>query len=139
MLNLARHWSGRAEPGTTQPQEKTMKIIHYTDAEPRTFDSEAVKGVTGRVVIGKADGADNFCMRFFEIAKNGHSPRHSHAWEHEIIIFSGTGEVLCEKKWIPVARGNVIFIAGNEDHQIRNAGDAPLVFACIIPSGPPEL
>jgi quercetin dioxygenase-like cupin family protein len=116
-----------------------MKIIHYTDANPRHFDSETVKGVTGRVVIGKADGAEKFCMRFFEIAKDGYSPRHSHAWEHEIIIFSGTGEVLCEENWIPISPGKVIFIPGNEDHQIRNAGDVPLVFACMIPSGPPEL
>ena len=45
-----------------------MKIIHYSDAEPKDFDTNGAKGVTGRVVIGKADGADNFCMRFFELS-----------------------------------------------------------------------
>jgi quercetin dioxygenase-like cupin family protein len=116
-----------------------MKIIHYSDAEPKHFDADAVKGVTGRVVIGKDDGANNFCMRFFEVAEGGYSPKHSHEWEHEIVIHSGNGEVLYEGEWKPVKKGYVIFIPGNEDHQIRNAGEDPLVFACLIPSGAPEL
>ena len=116
-----------------------MKIIHYSEAEPKHFDADNVKGVTGRVVIGKADQANNFCMRFFELSEGGFSPRHSHEWEHEIIIHSGKREVLCEEEWIPVNTGHVIFIPGNEDHQIRNAGEDPLVFACLIPSGAPEL
>ena len=49
-------------------KEIHMKIIHYSDAEPKHFDTNDAKGVTGRVVIGKADGADNFCMRFFELS-----------------------------------------------------------------------
>jgi quercetin dioxygenase-like cupin family protein len=116
-----------------------MKIIHYSEADSRSFDSDAVKGVTGRVVIGKADGADNYCMRFFEISENGYSPKHSHDWEHEIIIHSGKGDVLWDGKWIPVSTGYTIFIPPNEEHQIRNNGKDLLVFACIIPEGPPEL
>ena len=116
-----------------------MKIIHYTEAEPKHFDADQVKGVTGRVVIGQSDGAKNFCMRIFELAENGFTPKHSHEWEHEIIIHAGNGEVLSDGEWAPVGRGHIIFIPGNEDHQIRNAGQDPLVFACIIPSGPPEL
>ncbi|MBW2198527.1 MAG: cupin domain-containing protein, partial [Deltaproteobacteria bacterium] len=38
-----------------------------------------------------------------------------------------------------VTKGHVIFIPGNEAHQLRNAGEDPLVFACLIPSGAPEL
>jgi quercetin dioxygenase-like cupin family protein len=116
-----------------------MKIIHYTEAEPQHFDTDTVKGVTGRVVIGKDDGAKNFCMRFFELSSGGYSPMHSHEWEHEIIIHAGKGEILCEKEWVPVTRGYTVFIPGNEEHQFRNAGDEPLVFACVIPAGPPEL
>ncbi len=116
-----------------------MKIMHYSEAEHKHIESESVKGMTGRVVIGKADGANNFCMRFFELDENGFSPAHSHEWEHEIIIHSGQGEVLCNGEWKPVTQGYVIFIPGNEEHQIRNAGKEKLVFACIIPSGPAEL
>jgi len=116
-----------------------MKIIHYSEAEPKQFDSDNVKGVTGRVVIGNSDGARNFCMRIFEISEKGFSPRHSHEWEHEILIHSGKGEVFSNEKWVPVSQGHVVFIPGNEDHQIRNTGKAPLIFACLIPSGVPEM
>ncbi|MGA7143811.1 MAG: cupin domain-containing protein [Desulfobacterales bacterium] len=116
-----------------------MKIIHYSEAEPKHFDSDHVKGVTGRVVIGKSDGAENFCMRVFELSENGYTPKHSHEWEHEIVIHSGSGEVLSDGKWTPVGKGHIVFIPGHEDHQIRNAGRDPLVFACLIPSGAPEL
>ena len=42
-----------------------MKIMPYTQEKPHVFDTGIMKGVKGRVVIGKADGAHN-CMRVFE-------------------------------------------------------------------------
>lgn len=116
-----------------------MKIVKYQEISPRYFDSEQVKGVTGRVLIGKADGAKNFCMRLFEISKGGYSPCHQHDWEHEIFIHSGKGEALNGDEWIPISAGNAIFIPSNQKHQIRNTGDEPLIFLCLIPSGVPEI
>ncbi|MFO7666702.1 MAG: cupin domain-containing protein [Desulfobacterales bacterium] len=49
------------------------------------------------------------------------------------------GEVYNNGKWIPVTAGSVVFIPGNEEHQIRNTGSELLVFACLIPSKAPEL
>ena len=116
-----------------------MKIMHYTAAAPQLFNGQEVRGVTGRVAIGQADGASNFCMRVFELAIDGHTPLHRHAWEHEIFFHSGQGEVFQDERWQPVTEGSVVFIPGNERHQIRNSGDQPLVFVCLIPSGAPEL
>ncbi|OQY07281.1 MAG: cupin [Desulfobacteraceae bacterium 4572_123] len=116
-----------------------MKIQHYSDIQPTKFDAPGVKGISGRVAIGKADGAKNFCMRVFEVEKNGYSPRHIHEWEHEIFFHQGSGEVYQDGRWIPVAAGSTAFIPGNEEHQIRNTGDRTLVFICLIPAGAPEL
>jgi quercetin dioxygenase-like cupin family protein len=116
-----------------------VKIIHYTSVTPTHLDNEQVKGVSGRVVIGKKDDANNFCMRIFEIAPGGHTPKHTHAWEHEIFIHAGVGEVYGQGKWHPIRAGSVIFAKANEEHQIRNAGKELLIFACLIPSGAPEL
>ncbi len=52
-----------------------------------------VQNVAGRVMIGKEDGAQNFCMRMFEMGKDGYTPRHTHDWEHEIFVLVGKGEV----------------------------------------------
>lgn len=116
-----------------------MKIIHYKQAQAKVFDTDPAKGVTGRVAIGKADGAANFCMRVFELAPGGHTPLHTHPWEHEVFIHSGKGVVFQEGDWVEVSSGSVVFIPGNEEHQMKNAGNEPFIFVCSIPSGVAEL
>ena len=116
-----------------------MKIINYTDIKATHFDNDKAKGVAGRVVIGRNDGANNFCMRVFEISGGGHAPKHAHEWEHEIFFHAGAGEVYFNGQWKPVKAGSVALLPGNEEHQIRNTGKDPLVFACLIPSTAPEL
>jgi quercetin dioxygenase-like cupin family protein len=116
-----------------------MKIVDYKSVKPTKFDNDVAKAVTGRVVIGKKDGAENFCMRVFEVEEHGHTPRHTHEWEHEIFFHSGKGEVLSQGKWTPVYPGTAVFVPGNEDHQIRNTGSERLVFVCLIPKDAPEL
>ena len=117
-----------------------MKIVpDYSTIDSRQFDGEVVKGVTGRIAIGQDDGAPNFCMRIFTIAPGGFTPKHAHDWEHEILIHSGSGQVLRSGQWADVAAGSVVFIPGNEEHQFRNNTDKDLVFACLIPRGAPEL
>jgi quercetin dioxygenase-like cupin family protein len=116
-----------------------MKITPYTQAQATHFDSEVAKGIAARVVIGKSDGAPNFCMRVFEIAPGGHTPKHSHAWEHEMFIHSGKGEVYGNGCWNPMAPGNVVFIPANEEHQMRNTGKELLVVVCLVPGTAPEL
>jgi quercetin dioxygenase-like cupin family protein len=98
-----------------------------------------VKGAAGRVLIGREDGARNFCMRLFELASGGHTPMHAHDWEHEIFVHSGEGMVFKGGNWEPIKSGTAIFIPPNEDHQMKNTGDAPLFFVCLIPAGPPEI
>jgi quercetin dioxygenase-like cupin family protein len=116
-----------------------MKVISYQQAKSQHFDSDLAKGVTGRVVIGKADGASNFCMRVFELAPEGFSPRHAHSWEHEIFFHAGNGEIYHDGRWLSVQAGSVAYIPGNEEHQIRNTGSARLVFVCLIPKEAPEM
>jgi len=116
-----------------------MKIIHYSEAAAQKYSGDLTEGVTGRVVIGQGDGAENFCMRVFELSAGGFSARHSHEWEHEVFIHSGQGELYHNQRWVPLARGDVVFIPGNEEHQLKNAGEDPFVFVCVIPSGAPEI
>jgi quercetin dioxygenase-like cupin family protein len=116
-----------------------MKINPYTQTRATHFASEAAKGIAARVVIGKSEGANNFCMRVFEIAPGGHTPRHSHAWEHEMFIHAGEGEVYGNDRWNPIASGHVVFMPVNEEHQLRNTGKELLVVVCVIPGTAPEL
>lgn len=116
-----------------------MKIVHYTEETEKIFEGDAVRGVTGRVLVGKADGARNFCMRLFSVEPGGFSPRHSHEWEHEIFFHSGQGAVWDGEGWTLVGPGVAAFIPGGAEHQVKNAGNEPLTFVCLIPQGPPEI
>jgi quercetin dioxygenase-like cupin family protein len=116
-----------------------MKTLKYSDIDPTNYNGETVKGVAARVVIGKKDGADNFCMRVFEIAPEGNTPKHTHAWEHEMFCHAGEGEVFGSGQWNKVKAGSVVFVPGNEEHQIKNTGKEKLVMVCLIPYGAPEL
>lgn len=116
-----------------------MKVIHCSEAPARRFEGGPAENVTGRVLIGKNDGARGFCMRLFELGPGGHTPRHEHEWEHEIFIHSGEGRVLRNGEWVPVKEGSAVFIPGHEEHQLKNTGDKPFVFVCLIPAGPDEL
>jgi quercetin dioxygenase-like cupin family protein len=116
-----------------------MKIVNYSEVSGHTFNNEVVKGVTGRVVIGKNDGAQNFCMRVFVMETGGFTPKHSHPWEHEVFVHAGQGKMLREGEWVDVESGTVLFIPGGEEHQFKNTGTDELVFVCLIPSGIAEI
>ena len=120
-------------------KEDIVKIKKYTDVKATHFESDKAKGVAGRVVIGKKDGADNFCMRIFEISAGGNTPKHAHDWEHEMFIHAGKGEIYGNGKWNPVKSGDVVFMPDNEEHQLRNPGKELLIVACLVPSKAPEL
>lgn len=116
-----------------------MKLMHYTDVIPTHIDNDVAKGVAARLLIGKNDGADHFCMRLFQLDEGGHTPRHSHEWEHEIFFHQGEGEIFLDGDWKKVVPGSAAFVPGGMDHQIRNTGKTVLSFVCLIPSGYPEL
>jgi len=117
-----------------------MKVMHYRDAETvKDIEGNGAHAVKGRLLIGKADGAPNFAMRMFELAEGGHTPCHSHDWEHEVFVHSGRGEALCDGDWVPVEAGSVVFVPGNAEHQFRNTGTEPFQFVCLVPPSSPEL
>jgi quercetin dioxygenase-like cupin family protein len=121
------------------PEGGSMRIKKYSDVQPTYFNNDVAKGVAGRVVIGKNDGARNFCMRVFEIGPEGNTPKHAHEWEHEIFVHSGEAEILNAGKWNKIKAGDVVLIPGNEEHQMRNPGKEKFTFVCLIPSSAPEL
>jgi len=88
-----------------------MKLIHYTEAAMKVFDDEKAKGVTGRVLIGKQAGAAHFCMRSFEVMPGGHTPHHTHPWEHEIFFHSGLAQVLINGEVFSAQPGMALYVA----------------------------
>ena len=116
-----------------------MKVLNYTDVMPIVMNNDMVKNVAGRVMIGKEDSANNFCMRVFEMKKDGYTPKHTHNWEHEIFVHTGHGEAFMDGSWHPLTAGTAVFVPANVEHQFRNTNDDLFTFVCMIPSGVPEI
>ena len=119
-----------------------MKIATAEKVPPRPVGAEGAEGVQIRLLISEADAAPTFYMRQFTVAPGGHTPRHGHDWEHEVYILAGQGVVWTADGEKPVAAGDCVFVAPNEEHQFRNTGDGEMKFLCLIPSrgdcgGPP--
>jgi quercetin dioxygenase-like cupin family protein len=116
-----------------------MQLKEYGAVSPTRFDNDQAKGIAARVVIGKNEGGNNFYMRVFEISPGGHTPLHTHDWEHEMFVHAGRGEVFGNGQWQAVQPGNVVFIPANELHQMRNRGEELFVVVCLVPGHAPEL
>lgn len=91
-------------------------------------------GCAYRVAISARDGAENCAMRFFEVAPGGHTPLHSHPYEHEVFVMAGTGTVWSAGQEVPLQSGAVLFIPADEKHQFHNTGAQPFKFMCLIPT-----
>ena len=73
-------------------------------------------------------------MRVFEVAPGGHTPLHSHPYEHEIFVLDGRGSVWRDGQTVPLQAGHVLFIPADEQHQFQNTAEQPLKFICLIPA-----
>jgi len=110
-----------------------MSVTSYKDI-PAEAVEQGARGVKIRWLITEAMGAEHFVMRHFEIEPSGYTPRHEHAWEHEVFILSGTGHVLEGDAEQAFGPGDVIFVPPGERHQFRNTGRQPVALLCLIPS-----
>jgi quercetin dioxygenase-like cupin family protein len=111
-----------------------MKKSYYRDVRPDQAGEDGASGLTVRWVISEKDGAPNFSMRVMEIEPGGHSPFHSHPWEHEVFVLKGEGVLMQGETAVSIAEGDVIFIAPGERHQLTNPCEGNLEFICLIPN-----
>lgn len=109
-----------------------MKVIRTSDVDAEPVAMEGADGVTMQVLLGQEDGAPTFTLRLFQLDAGGHTPRHAHGHEHEVIITGGNGTLWSEAQEHDLKPGVVALVAPNEKHQFR-AGPTGLAFYCIVP------
>ena len=122
--------------------ESTAGTVHHHKGQ---FDWEGVplsryppgkemQGVSVRWLIGPAEGAAKFAVRYYEIAPGGWTSLDRHAHNHGVVVLRGRGQVLLGQDQHQVAFGDVVYIPPYEVHQLRNAGEEPFGFLCVIPT-----
>ena len=110
-----------------------MHIQRPTEMPGQPVNMEGVKDVEMRLMVVREHGAPNFAMRQFTVQPGGHTPRHSHNYEHEVFIVEGAGRVEHDGEFQEINAGDCLFVEPNKVHQFVNTGDAPLKFLCFVP------
>ncbi|MEK6691623.1 MAG: cupin domain-containing protein [Nitrospirota bacterium] len=113
--------------------------FNWEGAIPRDYLKPGTKDSTGKVIIGKADGAKNFIFRYFRVEPGGWTSLESHSHDHGIFILHGRAQILLGEEKLEVGPRDVIFIPPNEVHQLIPIGDESLGFLCVIPPKEKEL
>ncbi|HUT87962.1 MAG TPA: cupin domain-containing protein [Thermoguttaceae bacterium] len=110
-----------------------MEIKFAEDVAAKPVEMDEARGVRMRMLIGPQEDAPNFNMRMFEVDPGGHTPLHTHPWEHEVYVLEGAGVVREGTREHKIAPGSCVYVPPDEEHQFLNAGTETLRFLCLVP------
>ncbi len=97
------------------------------------FLEEGSYNVRMRQLIGREDGAQKTAMHELIVGKGGYSAKHAHAWEHQLVVTSGRGLAVVDRKRILLRPGVVLLVQAGEEHQFFQRGRDPLIFLTVTP------
>lgn len=114
-----------------------MKIRNFHKVEKRdAYMRDNSRGVSLRVAISEEDGAKELTLTVYELDPDGFTPLHSHPWEHAVFVVQGSGKVMDGKQECSLERNDVLYIAADEKHQIKNTGESNMVLISVVPIQP---
>jgi len=112
-----------------------MQIKRDSDVEAVPVDMDGAKDVTIQILIGPNDGSQNIIVRLFNISPGGHTPYHTHDFEHLIQVRAGKGVAVdADGNEHDIVPGQSIFIPPNERHQFINRSAEHFLLTCTIPN-----
>lgn len=107
-----------------------MFVTDAQNAKEYLVRKQGAQGVSVKYLLHKGVGAKRLQLRLFRIAVDGFTPMEKHEHEHEVYMLAGTALVRGGDREAIVSAGSVIFIASDEEHQFKNAGNEPVEFLC---------
>ena len=94
---------------------------------------EGTDGVDFRPLIAKNVKAPNFYLRIFDVKPGGHTPDHSHPWEHELFVVKGHGKIILRTGEEGIKEGDALLVEPNEKHMFVNDSNSLLRLVCVVP------
>jgi quercetin dioxygenase-like cupin family protein len=112
-----------------------MKTIQLNQVPKSKMAMVGAEKVNKQLPIGKADGTPSFSFRVFTIEPGGHTPYHTHPFEHLNSIIEGRGVLVNEAgEESPVSQGDFALVLPGEKHQYWNtSADQPFRMICAVP------
>ena len=118
-----------------------MGVIHrrseasgpgWEGVEPHAYDDPTLTGVRKHELIGEAEGASQYRMRYFEVPAGGRTARERHPHDHGVMIVAGRARVTLGSETHEVSEGDVVYVAADELHCFEALGDHELGFVCVV-------
>jgi quercetin dioxygenase-like cupin family protein len=97
---------------------------------PRAY---AHAGVEKHELIGPADGAAAYRVRYFRVQPGARTALERHPHDHGVVIEEGRARVTLGDERHELEPGDVVYVAGGELHCFEALGDEPLGFVCVAP------
>jgi quercetin dioxygenase-like cupin family protein len=105
----------------------------WQGVEVVAYDDPSLVGVEKHELIGPAEGARDYRVRYFHVPAGGRTARERHPHDHGVVIVSGRARVTLGDQVHEVAEGDTVYVAGDELHCFEALGDEPLGFICVTP------
>lgn len=110
-----------------------MIIKRDSEMQSVEVNMDGASAVSMCIPIGPEEGSQNMIMRLFRIAPGGHTPYHTHDFEHLVRVVSGKGVVTDEAGNVhELSLGQSVFVVPNEKHQFSNPNGEVFEFTCTI-------
>jgi quercetin dioxygenase-like cupin family protein len=112
-----------------------MIITNLQKIRKVKVEMEGAKNAFKQVPLSREDGAPHFSFRVFTLEPRGHTPFHSHPFEHLNYIIAGKGAMIRENgSEEPIQKGDFMMVLPGERHQYRNLSEnEQLQFICAVP------
>jgi len=112
-----------------------MKIKNLNDVPKTVVEMAGVKGAWRQLAIGSEDGTPVYSLRVFTLEPSGHTPFHTHPWEHVNYVIAGEGAIVdAAGVEHPFGAGEFAIVNPDEKHQYRNTSDRkPFMMICAVP------
>jgi len=114
------------------PERVGWDGVGWEDVEAQAYGDPSLPGVRKHELIGEAEGARQYRMRYFEVPPGARTTRERHVHDHGVMIVSGRARVTLGEQAHEVGEGDVVYVAGNELHCFETLGDVPLGFVCVV-------
>jgi quercetin dioxygenase-like cupin family protein len=113
----------------------THASFDWENAIHKEYAEGEAKDVTGKIIIGQADGADHFVFRYFRIEPGGHSTLNDyHAHDHGVMVLHGRALLTLGEKQFELGPYDIAYIQPWEYHHLVALGAEPMGFLCVIPN-----
>jgi quercetin dioxygenase-like cupin family protein len=112
-----------------------MKISSLDKVDKAKMMMEGAKDVWKQIPISKSDGTPALSFRVFTIMPGGHTPYHTHPFEHLNYVIEGEGVVVMENgEELPVKKGDFALVLPGEKHQYKNMSpENSMIIICAVP------